>query len=96
VEADKRIDLTNEIHLGPNPLAWSIARMALYSTLSNAFSKSILRIIIGFLERWQICKYSKAHAIQSSINLEYLEPISFSNQNISILLRNILPTKGFP
>jgi hypothetical protein len=50
VEAECRIDLTIAIHFGPKPLAISIEIMALYSTLSNAFSKSIFNIIIGFLE----------------------------------------------
>jgi hypothetical protein len=50
VEAECSIDLTIAIHLGPKPLATSIEIMALYSTLSNAFSKSIFNIIIGFLD----------------------------------------------
>jgi hypothetical protein len=54
-----------------------MASMAGYSTLSNAFSKSILRIIIGFLERWQICRYSKAYAIQSWIFLVLIKPYWF-------------------
>jgi hypothetical protein len=50
VDAEYRIYFTKEIHLGPKPLACSIARIALYSTLSKTFSKSIFRIIMGFLK----------------------------------------------
>jgi hypothetical protein len=39
--------LTREIHLGPKPLASSMAIMAQYSILSNAFSKSILMMTTG-------------------------------------------------
>jgi hypothetical protein len=65
VEAECRIDFTIAIHLGPKPLAISIEIMALYSTLSNAFSKSIFNIIMGFLEVWQIWRYSNVHPKQT-------------------------------
>jgi hypothetical protein len=77
VEAEYRIDLTREIHLGPKPFAYSMAKVAEYSTLSKAFSKSILRIIIGFFERWQICRYSNALAMQSWIFLDLIKPYWF-------------------
>jgi hypothetical protein len=63
------MDLMSDIHLLPKPLACNIARIALYSTLSNAFSKSIFRIIIGFLETWQIWRYSNVQARQPCIFL---------------------------
>jgi hypothetical protein len=42
--------LDHRIHLGPKPLATSIDIMALYSTLSKAFSKSSFKIIIDFFD----------------------------------------------
>jgi hypothetical protein len=54
VDAECRIDLTIAIHLGPKPLAESMEIIALYSTLSKAFSKSIFSIIIGLFEEWHI------------------------------------------
>jgi hypothetical protein len=47
--------------LAQNSLAWSIAMIALYSTLSNAFSKSIFRTIICLFDLWQMRRYSKIH-----------------------------------
>jgi hypothetical protein len=38
-------------NLGPKPRAVHIAMIALYSTLSKAFSKSIFRIMIGFFDK---------------------------------------------
>jgi hypothetical protein len=67
------MDFTREIHLGPKPLACSIAKIVEYSTLPKAFSKSILRIIIGFFDRWKICRYSKAHVMRSWIFLDLIK-----------------------
>jgi hypothetical protein len=48
VDVEYNMDFTGEIHLGPKPLAYIIARIGEYSTLSNSFSKSIFRIMMGF------------------------------------------------
>jgi hypothetical protein len=48
VESEFKIDLISDIHLLPKKLACNIARIALYSTLSKAFSKSIFMIMMGF------------------------------------------------
>jgi hypothetical protein len=57
-----RISLIQLIHLSPNPLAFRISKIASCSIVSNAFSKSTLRMFSFFFDLWQICKYSNAHA----------------------------------
>ena len=47
-------------HFSPKPMCSIICNIAWCSTLSEAFSKSNLRMIISFLEWWQRCRYSKA------------------------------------
>jgi hypothetical protein len=47
-----RIHFIQEIHLSPKPMCLSISNIALYSTLSNDFSKSSLTMPISLLDLW--------------------------------------------
>jgi hypothetical protein len=86
----KSIDVTEETHFTENPFLCIISRMRLSSTLSNAFSKSNLRMIISFLEVWHRCKYWKTYPKQSYIDLCLMKPYWFSSITSVITHSNLL------
>ena len=57
-----KIVLIHEIHLLGKPIRLRICVMATCSTVSNAFSKSSLRMIASLLQCLHWCMYSKLHA----------------------------------
>src|ERR1041385_7905180 len=63
---------TQILHFNGKPLCFKISRMASCSIESKAFSKSILSRIRGLLDWWHWCRYSKAQAIQSWIDLSLM------------------------
>jgi len=62
---DHRMILIQFTHFSGNPLCLRTWRMTSCSTLSNAFSKSSLRMTISFFEWWHMCRNWKAQAKQS-------------------------------
>lgn len=68
------IVLIHEIHLLGKPIRLRICVMATCSTVSNAFSKSSLRMIASLLLCLHWCMYSKLHVRQSCIERVLINP----------------------
>lgn len=73
----ERVFLIHKHHLLGKPLASKICTIAECSTISKAFSKSSLRIMISLLEWWHWWRYSKAQPKQSCIVLLCRNPYWF-------------------
>ena len=81
VVPDEKMLGIQEIQVWPKPLCLRMSRMNSCSSLSKVFSKSSLRMITFFLEWWQMCRYSKAHARQSCIVLDFGQRRNFSRSS---------------